>query len=380
MHLLVGINNNIPEWKESLFPTTDRPRLPLPYAFGAAFVNRGHTLSALNATDNIPQESNIFPFQRIYRSGMCREAIKNVDLVALWGGVGATTVAKQCLSVPGLQNVILCTYVWQLSQLRTLSSIKLGWTSRIAAHFARAVVVMTEEQAQMARQNLSISKVPVIKFGCGIDTEFYKVPSNISDVPEAHRKTVEKLHNRPFVIMPGDQLRLNQVALDLVKKSDLCLVRISQYLSEDERAALRCEIKKRKIEKQFIVFEKVDHPFLRFLLQHAAAYVGLVDSTWQPAGWTVACEALASGLSIVIFEGLVSRELENLGCDKTSMHCVPMNDSSAFQKAIQFILGRKDASQNASAAMRFAAQSLDFKRTSMEFINKIEALHRGDPH
>ncbi len=37
VHLLVGINNNSQEWVEALEFSASRPRLPLPYGFGAAF-------------------------------------------------------------------------------------------------------------------------------------------------------------------------------------------------------------------------------------------------------------------------------------------------------------------------------------------------------
>jgi glycosyltransferase involved in cell wall biosynthesis len=372
MHLLVAINDNIPEWRETLTPTRSRPRLPLPYAFGAAFIKKGHKVSAINLSGTSTVEQPPYPFESVYHAHDLARAMKQVDVASLWGGYGISAVLRQYLLLPIRRRVILNSYVWQVESTSTLRSKKLGLSTRVAAHFAKALVVMTDEQAEMARRMLG-KNVPVIKYTCGIDTAYYRSASDISDVPEVSRGVVMKLLSQPYVVMPGDELRLDQDALEMVTKSDLRLVRISQY-SQGKQELLRREAKERGINDRLITFENISYPFLRFLLQHAVAYAGMVDSTWQPAGWSVACEAMASGLPIVLYEGLVSRELKKLSLGNDFVHSIPMKDIRAFQYALQDLVHDGYQSTRAVSIQRFAGEKLDCEHTSVDFVNDIEQV------
>src|SRR5205807_1131498 len=75
----------------------------------------------------------------------------------------------------------------------------------------------------------------------------------------------------------------------------------------------RRKIAERGLADRLFVFEHVSYRTLRHLLQKATAYVGLVDSTWQPAGWTVLCESLASGTPAIVYDGPTAREMRCLG-------------------------------------------------------------------
>ena len=113
---------------------------------------------------------------------------------------------------------------------------------------------------------------------------------------------------------------------------------------------------------------------MRFLIQHAVVYAGLVNSTWQPAGWTVACESLASGLPIVVYDGLVSRELIRIGACDTFMRSVSMNDIYSLKEALQYFVNIEDRHEVSKSAQCFAAESLDFGQTSLDFVMNIEKL------
>lgn len=372
MHLLVAINNNIPEWRNTMFPGPDKPRLPLPYAFGAAFLKRGHLLSALNVSSNAPI-GDIYPFSAVYPIRGITEALKKTDMASLWGGLGVSAILHQAMVMPLRRRVVLNSYVWSLNRLATMKSKRLGIATQLAGQFAKAVVVMTEEQAELARRSLML-RAPVIKFRCGIDTAYYRIPSGISDVPVMYRKKVDQLLGKPYVIMPGDELRCNDDAMDLVQHSDLRLVRISQYANPNKQDQLYAEVKRRGIQDRFLVFERISYAFLRFLLQNASAYAGLVDSSWQPAGWTVACEALSSGLPVVVYSGLVSRELAHNGIDPSICRSVPMGNVPAFRDALQYFASKSPRDGYPDKARNFAQNFLDLDQAADDFVVAMEKL------
>jgi glycosyltransferase involved in cell wall biosynthesis len=112
---------------------------------------------------------------------------------------------------------------------------------------------------------------------------------------------------------------------------------------------------------------------MRFLFHHASAYAGFVDSSWQPAGWTVACESLASGLPIIMYEGLVSRELIKIGISSNLLYTIAPNDISAFTNKLTEIVSHRNYETKKQAA-HFANQHLDFKITAPFFVREIEKL------
>jgi glycosyltransferase involved in cell wall biosynthesis len=376
MHFLVGINNNLHEWRDTLKADGDKPRLPLPYAFGAAFLKRGHRLSAIDVCSRADKDALSVPFEKIYYQSEIITAMKGVDTVSLWGGLGVSAIMKQPLLPRPRQRVLLNTYVWQLEAFSTWKAKKLALATRIAARFAKGVVVMTQEQAERAREDLP-DRVPVLSMRCGIDTAYYRSSSDQGNVPEAYKDSVDYLMKSPFVIMPGDELRFNQDALDIIKNSDMHLVRISQYSDKGATDRLKQQITHEGLTDRLVVFERISYPFMRFLLRNAAAYAGLVDSTWQPAGWTVACEALASGLPVVLYEGLVSRELVRLGATELILRSVPMRDIRTFQQVLESIVHNDPDPQLSLMANMFAAENLNLEITGEEFVQQVESLERN---
>lgn len=371
MHFLVGINNNIHEWQDTLKVGEDRPRLPLPYAFGAAFLKRGHKLSAIDVCSLAKRDAPSAPFERIYHLNEIITAMKSVNVVSFWGGLGVRAIFKQLLLPRPHKRVLLNTYVWKPDTFPSWKSNRLDLATRMAARFAKGVVVMTHEQAARAREDLP-DRVPVFNMRCGIDTSFYRAPSSFTNVPENYREVAEKLLAKPYMILPGDELRFNHDALDLVTEGGISLVRISQY-SNDDMLNMQKEIRRRGIEDRFFIFEKISYSFMRFLLQHAAVYAGLVNSEWQPAGWTVACEALASGLPIVLYEGLVSRELARLGATEDILKSVPMRDTRTFQEMLEDAVRNHHNPHVSQETSTFSAENLNLEMTGEEFVRQVES-------
>jgi glycosyltransferase involved in cell wall biosynthesis len=183
--------------------------------------------------------------------------------------------------------------------------------------------------------------------------------------------------DRPFVIMPGDELRLDQDALDVIERSDFCLVRVAQYLEKSRTDLMMEEIKRRGLVGRVFLFERIDYAFLRFLMQRAVAYVGLVDSRWQPAGWTVACEALACDLPVVVYEGLVSRELQRLGAQKEWLRSVTTGDLRGFRQNLEEVATNRATLPRKLGPKLFATENLDLEATGDEFGRHFEESFRN---
>jgi hypothetical protein len=223
---------------------------------------------------------------------------------------------------------------------------------------------MTDEQAQEARAALPPS-VRVVPLTIGVDTGFYAQPAQLADAPSEHRAAAERLLQEPYVILPGDELRLNADALDVVEATGLRLVRISQNGHKSGGDWLKAEIARRGLGERVFVFERVSYAFVRFLLQNAAAYAGFVDASWQPAGWTVACESLSSGLPLVIYDGYVARELFRLGVPQELCKIVARGDRAAFARELTQFAKRPHGPLPALGG--FAAARLDIAQTGPAF-------------
>ena len=109
------------------------------------------------------------------------------------------------------------------------------------------------------------------------------------------------------------------------------------------------------------------------MIQNAVCYAGLVDSSWQPAGWTVACEALGSGVPIVLYDGLVSRELRIMGADNSIMRTVPFGDIAKFQSELESVISQRRSTIH-KLSQDFVSRKLDMEITSQQFVSDVENL------
>lgn len=370
MHLLTTINNNVNEWRAFGFDRA-RPRLPLPYAFGAAFLQRGHSLVALDLSSKAGTV-NITPFVALYHKDEVAGALNSVDIAALWGSYALRTIFRQAITPGARKNILYFTYAFAPERPGTKQRIY-DWCLMALAGATRGLVVMTGEQARKAEEMLE-GKTPVIRLRCGIDTAFYRDETQLLDIPVIYRERVEKLLSEPYVIMPGDELRFNDDAIRFVEQSGIRLVRVSQYGHKCGTDKLKRDVAERRLGDRLVVFEKIDYSFLRFLLRHASAYAGLVDSSWQPAGWTVACEALSSGLPMVLYEGLTSREMAETGVSEKLLQSVASGDVASFTEKLVFLVASGSRAELSGQATTFAAQHLDFGITAPAFVAEIENL------
>jgi len=342
--------------------------MPLPYALGGAFLVAGHELSALDLSGKATKLTRS-PFHHLYDKRDLMEALRNVDAALLWGGYTLSILARQALSLQRQKNILYFSYVISPEKPTIKQRLQDALVSSLSGA-AMGMMYMTREQANKARELLG-EVTPVIQFRLGIDTAFYRLDPIDEDVPPADRVRVDQLLDEPYIIMPGDELRFNRDALQFVERTGIRLVRVSQYGEKSGTDALKREILARGLADRLMVFEKIEYKFLRFLLRHACAYAGFVDSSWQPAGWTVACEALASGLPLVLYEGLCSRELGAAKVSSSLVQTVAMRDVSSFSEKLGALVNAGGRSQYAEQAMQFAAQHLDFAVTAPNLVNEV---------
>ena len=369
MRLLVEASGRMEEWQRSFEASADRPRLPLPFSTSAAFCARGHEVSAINFSDGHFSGLDAGHFRKLYGPGELKEALLENDLMLLWAATGIRAAVSNMVRLPAHRKVLLASYVWRVHQNAGWRGWRLAVTTRIAARLARAVVLMTDEQAREADHSLA-ARVPVLRFTWGIDSAFYRCEVAETDVSIEVRKELNDLLREPYVILAGDQLRLDNDALELVEKHNLRLVRVPQ--ERHTANWYRRQMRERKLEGRLFVFERVDYPTLRYLLQRATAYVGLVDSTWQPAGWTVLCESLASGLPAIVYEGITAREIRRLGAgDYVSV--VPHRDVAAMAHGCKR-LGDAEGTLLRTNAADFSATALDLQLTASNFVESVERI------
>lgn len=370
MHLLSSVSNNINEWRDLLHVSEAKPRMPLPYALGGAFFRAGHSLSGIDLCSRALQ-ANPTLFQTIYQKREIMSALRAVDVAILWGSFAFTSALMCSFSAVSRRKIVSLMYSLP-GKRGGLKDYLRGLTVRQLGNGLGGIIVMTSEQERMANEYLE-NIVPVIKLRLGVDTCFYRIRSLDSVIPEEHRRDVTELLKGSYVVMPGDELRCNHDAIEFVERTGHRLVRISQIADKSNIDLMKERIHELSLRDRVFVFEKIDHEFLRFLLQHASAYVGLVDSSWQPAGWTVACESLASGLPIIVYEGLVSRELTTLGATSSFLRSVPFGDMDAFVAEFSELLAHARGSRHVTdQSSTFAKDKLDIEVTAPDFVARIE--------
>lgn len=350
--------------------TVREPRLPLLHMFQDVFMERGHRLYAIDFSGN--DIGNAGPYERIFQKNQLIEAMKASDMGLFWANRAIKAVLWESLSRPLRRKVVFASYVWKLKHFPKIK-YPLGFATKLCAFGSKAMVFMTSEQCEQARRCLP--KIPIIKLNVGIDVAFYRESAIAEDVPLAHQRSAELLLKEPYIVSLGDQLRCDDDLLKSVKNEGFPVVRILQ--DPKNAVSFRSKIKQHNVSDRITVFEKISYRFLRFLLQHASAYAGFVDSSWQPAGWTVACEALASGLPVVLYDGLVAREMKFLGAGDC-INVVMPGRLDRFNEILSTLMRNRDGSSLSKKCKEFAAGKLSLEQNSLRFAQNIEELLQRD--
>ena len=372
MRLLIEVSGSIDNWHGAFASTPDRPRLPLPFSSSAAFIARDHQVSAIHFSDESFHQREKGRFYHLYAPKELRRALAENDLAFFWAGSAIRAIVSN-LAQRCERKVLFASYVWQTSSGINWRARALATATRLAARRARRAVFMTEEQARQASGNLP-KHVPVLRFTWGIDASFYRAPVIEDHISAEVRHAWSLLSSKPYVILAGDQQRIDGDAIKLVEEFDIRLVRVPQEHST--AAWYHRQIRERNLEGRLFVFERVNYPTLRFLFRNAAAYAGLVDSSWQPAGWTVLCEAFASGIPAVVYEGLTTREMRRLGAGDYLLTTERGNVKTVADYCAQLLLNSNNRRELSSKAQTFSSEILDLERTGAAFVQAVEEMLR----
>jgi glycosyltransferase involved in cell wall biosynthesis len=368
MIVLVHGGRRREEWVEACAGRDQRPRLPLPFVHGAAFIRRGHQV---NAIANGPDTSDSpEPFARVFGERDLAQALRASDIALIWGFRGVKTVLLSRTTRRSRCKAIVESFVWSPRYMPSLKT-KLGaLMTRLGTRLSSGLVVMTRAQQSLARRHLP-EGIPVIHLTVGIDTQFYRRNDGPELSPNVGR-LFEQLQGAPYVILSGDELRLETDAMRLVaKRPALHLVRIWQC-SQHKREGFMTAARALNISDRCHLLEQVPYCDLRTLLQNAVCYAGFVDARWQPAGWTVSCESLAAGTPVVAYDGLATDELHALGAQNV-VKTVPYGDIDRFAQEVDSIV-RQPAGLR-EAARQFARERLDCETTADAFVRQVEDLY-----
>ncbi len=174
---------------------------------------------------------------------------------------------------------------------------------KIVMHRAQLYFVMTEQQKKYLSSYYNIPAEKIYIHTFGIDIKYFKKKMDIKNL---------KVHE-PYYLVVGDEARNNDLLILLASKVKKTIVRVCQYPEKSDIYVLQKDIHRYGLEEKLIIEENITYEKLRCYFQNAELYLGIVNNDYQPAGWTVACEAIASGCKILLKEGLVSKELNRLG-------------------------------------------------------------------
>jgi hypothetical protein len=293
-------------------------------------------------------------------------AAARADVAILWSAEATRLLLRPAPSPRPHTAVVMASFTWSFGRQplsRAISAIAL----RLAARRAAGLVLITEEQCAAARRSVP-RDVFIERMTWGVDTAFYRGEARWHDVPNSQREAVGRLMSAPYVVLAGDQLRQEDDALELARRG-VRVARVLQSRATAER--LRREVTTRSITDHYFVFNNVPYPAFRFLLRHAQAYAGLVDATWQPAGWTVACEALASGIPAVLYDGMAARELRRLGA-ADHVSSVPHGDLDALEATLH-ALSAAWSGDRSVAVTGFAQRQLDLEVVGPDLVKRITA-------
>ncbi|MBW2534301.1 MAG: hypothetical protein JRI55_22615 [Deltaproteobacteria bacterium] len=348
--ILLVIGGNTRAFREVGGYGRDKPRLPAAYTFLGALSEAGFDVTLRGGL-------RLADFVGILREASSRD---EYDGILFHGSVGAWCA------------LIGAALSWDLSRFAFLSyTNRPGEGGRpggrlkdalygIGAPRADRVFFMTQEQAATAARGTWGRPIRAVAIPLGVDTQFFRPRAGDEEsivVPGARR-------GRRYVVVAGDQLRdeprveaiLSGLGVDLVR---LTMSReVEAYWQERQRSD----------GLGFSVSCRVLLPFVEVaaIYRHAACVLNPVLNTWQPAGWTVTTEGMASGVPVVTAAGLVTRELGTYLDRGQSLPLTVVEGLSvgAYRAALERVLSDDfDAVEAGAAARAFAEEHLAIDRT-----------------
>lgn len=355
------MNNGLSsEWKNAKLGLVndDHPVLPLPRALLSLMDAPGSRLVSLSFSDI--ESGDTYPFETVINVRNVFHARRMCDRIIAWGRVGLIHCFLDLFLPLSKKKTLFLCYDWPTkSNDRSSLVVMRQFFVRRLALLSKKIIVMTSAQFQDA-DNASLRRDHVEKISIKLDKRFY-LNTSVENIKNNEINRINSLlRNRKYAVMLGDELRLTNDSLKVCKNSGVVFIRIFQYKTKYKISKIREEIKKYGLEDQYFIFHNINHLTLLKILKGASAYAGLVDSTWQPAGWTATLEALSCGVHAILYEGLVSEELRSLGVPSGSMSSVQMGDISHFSHLIRNSIAHTRSKEEKLALKKFMENNLLF--------------------
>lgn len=307
MRVLILVGSDLKRFKDTGGDDPLSPRLPLSYPFYGYLKDKKFNVEVLSI-NNVTWEGSdrkllfklIGYISLIFKSFY----ISSFDLIISSGFLGV--LLSYILVFLGRNNkVCVVVYANRSPEPRTLLAKFKDSIFQFGLKLCGSVIYITKKQMEEAVSEIGLSAHSVYFMPIGVDTKFFTSleEKNLIFVGEVVKKVVDKL----YVVVSGDQLRNENLIVEIIKNSGLRLVRLTQSVRTEK---FWRDIVKKECDK-IDVFCKAHLSFqdVRFLYQHALCVLNLVDNSWQPAGWTVLTEAMACGIPAIMNKGLVTEEL-----------------------------------------------------------------------
>ena len=166
-------------------------------------------------------------------------------------------------------------------------------------------VYVTQEQAKRAPGDFRLDPRRVGYCQVGTDVAFFAPwPAHANS---SIHSDIRALAESPYVVVAGDQQRDEVLAAEALAGTGLKLVRLTQEPGT-ERYWREWQAQ-HPGELEVFCQSRLTFPEIRYAYQRSVAVLNIVDNSWQPAGLTVAKEAMACGAPLVMNRGLTTQEL-----------------------------------------------------------------------
>ncbi len=239
---------------------------------------------------------------------------------------------------------------------------------------------VTREQAAEASRKF---RLPAQRTGycqVGVDAEFFAPADVAADAPIA--PDVRAAATSPYVVVAGDQQRDEALAAKAVQGTGLRLVRLTQEPGTQrfwERHVAAGPAGPPVFCRAGLTIAEV-----RYLYRRAVCVLNLVDNSWQPAGLTVAKEAMACGTPLVMSSGITTREL--LGFrrsfrEEPFLELESLDDADRASAAVlKLARDRSYATEVGRAGRRLIEESLDLRdrgRAPLDLLKRhVDSMRR----
>ncbi len=366
MKVLIFTFSTLEDFKKASAYDSSFPKLPLAYPFFGFLKEKSFEVEVVSLSDLKKSSNNSLSSYLWIVNNI--KYIKSFEVVVAWGSIGAI-LSYLLLSSKSNSKVVTITYSnWGPEGVTWIGTLK-NLFFHSGLRLSGRVAYMTKRQIGEATHGLGLSTNKVSYLPLGVDTHFFTTEQKEIALDE----NLINCPKEPYVLVAGDQLRDELKVAEIMQGINIKLIRASQSIT----------VKKfwdnweKKNPGKIDVYCKVkfSYPELRFLYQHALCLLNIVDNSWQPAGWTVATEAMACGTSVIMNKGLVTEEFNFYG-DSPIIEINSINNVNGFINEIRKLQSSSGFFKEIAYKNRkFVLKNLDVTITCNAVVEMLKKMH-----